>query len=312
MFINGTENLFESDTSTNTPLIVEKEEDSDQNNRSNFGRVMQLRSQFHSNKNSSSKNDSNSAAAVQIDRLPYSDSKKKKEEEENNNKFKNSASQSSSTFVVTTAIYRILSMFQSTLHLLVQSVCCFIQQNAYMQDFRNTAYLFLCYMLLLPVRGGGVQAAAFLPEDAFPPACSDSVIHAVDSISLLLAAALSEDTTGYTQHSVPAIMRSILRLEIVLNAYCNITLRPSQSIIINAQGSGQKLQQRIQYRVRSDDMVPIPMRKMQQAVSYAANCIVRSYRDVLQRIVLRQDADLADQFTPELLHALERKIMESY
>eukprot|EP01034_Spumella_vulgaris_P021910 gene21911-27987_t len=114
----------------------------------------------------------------------------------------------------------------------------------------------------------------------FPPVMAQSAVNGIDSISLLLVAALSEDGSGLVQHHVPSVVNSLLMLEHALLAYSNTV---HQTYFSHFSKMGRV--QRIQYRVRSIAHLPRSMQLLSVATDEALGRLVGAYRDVLTSCV---------------------------
>ncbi len=180
-----------------------------------------------------------------------------------------------------------------------------LQASQFLKGLQEWVYLGFYGALQVPVPGYGVEYAADLPARAFPPMCTTSVVHAIESIAALLLLALSEDASGYTQRSVCPVVRSLLTLESSLAAYCS-TLQASQFVRISSMG---RIQQ-IRYRARSENAIPDAIRLLQGAVQQALHSMVRAYRDVLLIVVTHYDSQATTAlFSRTQVTALEAKLM---
>lgn len=114
-------------------------------------------------------------------------------------------------------------------------------------------------------------------KQMLPPLMAQYVVHAVESVTLLLIAALTEDATGLVYHNVPCVVNCLLRLDHALKAY-------SQTVHNAYMSEFHKLGkvQRIQYRVKSLTHLPGGVQSICLAVDDALKDLSESYYDVLK------------------------------
>jgi hypothetical protein len=181
-----------------------------------------------------------------------------------------------------------------------------INSSALLTSMQEYATVRLCAALSIPMPGRGVQFAAQLPVQAFPPMCATSIVHAIQSMSSLLVLALQEDSTGFTQQSVCQVVRAFLSLEMVLSTYCG-TLQASQYIRLTSHGRTQQ----IKYKVRTHSAVPLSVRALQAAVQEGLQQVLRNYRDMLSLVVSNYNSAAASVlFSPQFIAILDRKLAE--
>ncbi len=131
---------------------------------------------------------------------------------------------------------------------------------------------------LLELTGQSVKnKSGTLHQRMFPPVMAQSIVNAVEGLSLLLVAALSEDFSGLVQHHVPSVLNSLLRLEHAMKNYSNTV---HQGFLSHFTRRGET--HRIRYRVRSAAHLPKSMQDIAEATDEALARLVLGYRDVVK------------------------------
>ena len=121
-------------------------------------------------------------------------------------------------------------------------------------------------------------------QHMIPPMMAQYVVHAIESVTLLLIAALTEDATGLVYHNVPCVFNCLLRLDHVLKRYSQSVHQAYSSRFLKHG----KLQ-RIQYKVKSLQHLPEGVQSICVAVDDALKDLVESYQDVLKSCDFRSE-----------------------
>ena len=225
---------------------------------------------------------------------------------------------------LTAAVQRRLWSYLSTLN----SLCGALGSHPRLQAWSEARRIRLRILLGLPVctPGGGALGVGCLLDLALPPAWTHGVVCAVETIALLLQAALVEDSSGCTHTWVVPVTHSLLVLEHSLNRCCRLLLQTQRAVHVRS-AAGRDQQVRLRLLGSRTGSLPLPttapLQRLRSATEEALGRIARSYGDVLRQLLPRAQAhtqaqghDLcwkdtaprASPLPPHLAHALADRL----
>lgn len=192
---------------------------------------------------------------------------------------------------------------------------CSLPSQAHVVSFARQCSSALKVALALPRRGCGWAGVSCLfsdhHSDLLPAPLASSAIHAVESLALLLRAALKEDDSGRSQHALLAAARSLLSLEFALNEFQHL----ASSVQLDGTGIGSQREPRPVSSSSSSSSSrrfgirrlksPAAFQEIAFAVDDALEMLVRDYSDVLM-CQCRQAVDEAHLTSHRYQHQMQQ------
>ena len=144
-----------------------------------------------------------------------------------------------------------------------------------------------------------VQGIKEMDFDPIPPLLVQTVVHAVECVSVLLVSALSLDPTGTAQHHLISVLYSLLALELALKGHSDTLNRCLSSSCRNQKGIASAALLNSFSRVHHTYMSPLGLTRrgtllsaglaaIEIAVDEAITRLIKGYKDILVTFVFPQ------------------------
>lgn len=139
------------------------------------------------------------------------------------------------------------------------------------------------------------QHIADFMRSILSPLMSQTLVNAIESVSLLLDAALKEDKEGNTIHCVPAILCVLLKLDQSFEKYAGILQQSFTAKVASLRGV-----QYIRYKIHASQYLPKEVVAVCNANKDGILSILRNYSDLIA----------VDMFPHEFHHQLKGYLLE--
>lgn len=145
----------------------------------------------------------------------------------------------------------------------------------------------LTYLLMrlqgFPLRGELSNEQTLLPShiaeflrNLVSPLMAQTLVNAIESISILLDAALAEDKEGNTIQCIPAILYVLLKLDLSFEKYADILQQSYTAKVANARGI-----QYIRYKIHGSQYLPKEVTAVCNANKESILSMLRNYNDLI-------------------------------